>query len=95
MTARRTSGAMKVRLTLRDDDSYRCTVRDGDGRTVRVTVGVPKHTTIAIDCPQAFDEAARAALVFALGELDAHGIAILSDGCDLDTSGAVIVARAS
>jgi hypothetical protein len=45
--------------------SYRCHVVAGDGARCTVIVAPPAALTKAVDCPEAFDEAAGAALSFA------------------------------
>ena len=50
---------------------YRCFLRavgfrQGEGRTIQV--GAPAHLTNAVDSPEAFDDAARAAIAFAQDE---------------------------
>jgi len=88
--AKRYSGRMKVTLTLMPGDTYRCIVRDGDGCGVSVTVGHPVVLQHATDSPEAFDDAARAAISFALMEKDEHGIRVLTDHANYDGERAVI-----
>jgi hypothetical protein len=45
--------------------SYRCFVRTSGGVKYKCVVGAPAHLDHAVDSPEAFDGAARAALAFA------------------------------
>lgn len=76
MTARRYSGSCTVYVELVEEQdlqipgqpaTYRCVVTDRkSGDRYGVMVGHPKHLVRGVDCPQAFDEAAQAALSFAV-----------------------------
>lgn len=81
--AKRYSG--RVRVSLRWDDAasaYRCGVTwtepDGSRCCRRVTVNAPAHLTMSVDCPAAYDDAARAALAFVMR--DAEGERRAGDG---------------
>lgn len=62
----RYSGAVKLRVTLHDDDTFRV-VLSVDGRWVETLteIRLAPAWPHSLDCPHAFDEAARAALSFA------------------------------
>jgi hypothetical protein len=77
MSTMRYSGKIRIRITYIDAPQggtcgyYRCFLRavgfhQGEGRTIQV--GAPAHLTNAVDSPEAFDDAARAAIAFAQDE---------------------------
>ncbi len=95
----RYSGKGKVRLTYSDSQRmYICRVSDGSStpgnagfaRGVTVTVGHPATLERAVDAPESYDEAARAAIAFATDReamidqgdqpLDADGFALTDTG---------------
>lgn len=76
MTARRYSGSCTIYVELVEEQrlqiqghpaTYRCVVTDsGSKDRFDVMVGHPKHLVRAVDSPEAFDDAAHAAISFAL-----------------------------
>jgi hypothetical protein len=74
----RYSGDAKITLTLQDNDSYRVVV-ETDCDASCITINSPKVLKHAIDSPEAFDDAARAAVAFALEERDEHGVSVFDD----------------
>jgi hypothetical protein len=48
--------------------SYRCHVRAANGEARVIIVGVPAFISKSVDCPEAFDDAASAAVSFATDE---------------------------
>lgn len=86
MSAMRYSGDARVRVTYLDtpdglpenrNGGYRCFVRTDAGETYTCVVGAPQVLEHAVDSPEAFDDAAKAALAFA----DHEGI---SAQCEYD-----------
>lgn len=85
MSATRYSGELKITLTYRDppkgmypNGDYRATITwpwrhglpsRGPKSRITVYVGAPKHLRHAVDSPDAFDEAAHAAISFAAEEV--------------------------
>jgi hypothetical protein len=77
MSTVRYSGNCHVRVTYKDpapgdiarypNGYYSCTVVAGSERK-KVLVGAPRWITKSVDCPSAFDDAAEAAIAFALDE---------------------------
>lgn len=77
MTTVRYSGNCHVRVTYKDpapadiehhpNGYYTCTVV-ADGRRKKIIVGAPRVLSQSVDCPAAFDDAARAAIAFAVDE---------------------------
>jgi hypothetical protein len=74
MTALRYSGDASVRVTYLDtpdglpdnrNGGYRCFVRTDSGERFSCVVGAPQVLQHAVDAPEAFDDAAKAALAFA------------------------------
>lgn len=75
MSALRYSGDARVRVTYLDtaalpwswyrNGGYRCFVRTDSGATYSCVVGAPQILEHAVDSPEAFDDAAKAALSFA------------------------------
>jgi len=72
MSAIRYSGDARVRVTYVEpqageigNGSYRCFVRTSGGEKYSCIVGAPAFLDHAVDSPEAFDGAARAALAFA------------------------------
>lgn len=66
--AKRVSGRVSVRLTYLDEDNvYKCRVSnlDGEGSPIKVYVNPPKCSQLSVDSPEAYDNAARAAISFA------------------------------
>jgi len=63
----RYSGRIAMRVVLREGmrDEYHVSIKLPNGDRETVVVGAPAHMRIAIDSPQAYDDAARAALAFA------------------------------
>jgi hypothetical protein len=95
--ATRYSGNITVRLTYVDRPppgtfhdnrgGYKATVSQGREHQT-IWVGEPAHLTHAVDSPAAYDDAARAAISFALDENDEWGIQILDEsGVDSDDHG--------
>lgn len=74
MATKRYSGNITVTITYVDaKDKYKATVSAGEQRGT-VYVGPPRHLTRSVDSPEAFDDAARAAISFAGDEgLDIQG----------------------
>jgi len=73
MSTQRYSGELRIRVTylepglgkgLGPHGGYRCFVK-APGISTTVTVSAPKFLTHAVDSPEAFDDAARAAIAFA------------------------------
>jgi hypothetical protein len=92
----RCSGAVTIELTYHDSD--RC--YDGkvivDGHTYSVAVYAPKvvHGVSAYDSPEAYDQAARAALSFAAADVEwGEGHDIFSPAAESDGRGWVIRRR--
>lgn len=82
----RYSGELIVSLVLRGE-RYRCTVTHGiEGERYTCTVGTPHVLTQAIDSPDAFDEAARAAISFAADEVGMEGAALTDAGVHVSRS---------
>lgn len=81
--AKRISGQVSVRLSFSDANScYLCTVSAPEERTRTIRVNPAKIMAISVDCPEAYDSAARAAIAFAgfMGhaDVDFNGTAVLS-----------------
>lgn len=88
MATLRYCGEIKIRLTYRDasparpsapNGFYVCVLRTESGRKTTVVVGAPAYLSHAVDSPEAFDEAARAALAFAVddkGDRENNGDAV-------------------
>lgn len=84
----RYSGKLKIRLAWDDrEDRYSCKIsgpdrtssRDGFNTSVEyVTVGAPAVLTKAVDSPEAYDDAARAAIAF-LNDTSLQELAALGD----------------
>lgn len=98
MSALRYSGDVRVRVTYFDpksgdvfsdgtprhpNGSYCCRIVTPGVRGLRVFVGAPAHLEHAVDSPEAFDCAARAALAFADEELGGD----LASHCEFDDAG--------
>lgn len=84
----RYSGRVKVTIRRTEDDrGYACSVKDPGLATYRVVVGDPGALTVAVDAPEAYDGAARAAIAFALDDG-----AIVDASVALDESG-ILVSR--
>jgi hypothetical protein len=68
MTAKRYCGGLTLRLTYRDrENDYRCFIA-APGAWTTIYVGSPAVLRHAVDSPEAFDDAAHAALSFAADE---------------------------
>lgn len=74
MSALRYSGEIRIRVTWIEDTSgphvathgkYRCFLRGPSGMATTVIVNAPAYLSHAVDSPEAFDDATRAALSFA------------------------------
>ena len=84
MSALRYCGEIRIRITYQDgpgNGRYRCYLTAGDTRTrsTTITVNAPAYLSHAVDSPEAFDNAARAALAFARddrGDREGNGEAI-------------------
>jgi hypothetical protein len=98
VSARRYSGEVRIELTLvpapnmPHGEQYRCDISLRGVRLGTQYVGIPAHLEHAIDSPEAFDAAARAALSFAVdeeerGERDWRGFA---DHCELGPDGWIV-----
>lgn len=86
--ATRVCGRVKINCVLEvargmpHGHQYKCTLSK-DGRHLSTQyVGIPQHLTQAIDCPEAYDDAARAAVSFASndGEISDGGLAWSGSG---------------
>jgi hypothetical protein len=82
MSTLRYSGEIRIRVTYREDTAssprfgngtYRCFLRGPGGMTTTVIVNAPQYLTRAVDSPEAFDDAARAALSFTADDAHDHG----------------------
>ena len=85
MSAIRYSGSIRIRVTYRDNHSdYRCFLSATTGEKHTVYVGEPAILTRAVDSPESYDDAARAALAFAESDgypvryarMDEHGYTV-------------------
>jgi len=98
MATHRYSGGARLRLTYKDgpgNGKYHVTITTNTDR-VRLAVNAPAYLTVAVDSPEAFDNAARAAVAFATDgpTMRADGREPLSDHAfDWDTAGSVLVSR--
>jgi hypothetical protein len=80
--AKRYSGELVIRLSYRDNTSdYHCTVSRNGVHVGTVRVGGPAILQIAVDCPEAYDDTAHAALSF----LDHDGAEIASYAATTDS----------
>jgi len=62
----RYSGNLTIRLTVNDrSDGWRVNIAECGANVYRGTVGQPHSARVAIDAPEEYDAAARAALAFA------------------------------
>jgi hypothetical protein len=87
VSAVRYSGRVRVRLTYVDafadwapNGRYRAVVRLPSGAAYATTIGAPRVLACAVDCPRAFDEAARVALTLASAECPEVDAQAESDG---------------
>ncbi len=63
--AKRYCGRLVIQLSYRDKaQDYWCTVSRAGERVGSVDVGAPAHLAVAVDSPEAYDNAAHAALSF-------------------------------
>jgi hypothetical protein len=113
MSTQRYSGSVRVRVTYLDprcgtDEErrimsryphgrYRCVVVLGETKRT-VWVGPPASLEHAVDCPQAFDEAASAAIKFADYEDEENGVPVgcrvgFSEHCDYHERGDIAIRR--
>lgn len=90
--ARRYSGGLNINVRLRLAGNYGCTVSDSSS-TVSVKVNPPACPEHAIDSSEAYDDAARAAVAFALEEKDDHGVQILDESQVAFTDSGIHIAR--
>lgn len=91
MAAFRYSGDVRGRLTYLDTKAcYRVFLTRPNGAESRQFVGEPVVLQCAVDSPEAFDEAFRAAISFADHEADGDRF---GEGCSHDANGAIVVAR--
>lgn len=95
--ATRYCGSVKIVCWLRTaphvlhGEQYECVIsKKGEGRLATEYVGLPAYLSKAIDSPEAYDEAARAALAFAVdeGKVDENDI-------DFDEEGIMIAVSRS
>lgn len=90
MATYRYSGSLRIRLAYSDVDcGYICTIKSVYSRVVRGTesrrvegvfVGEAACLTCAVDSPEAFDDAARAALAYASADAQACAAGTLNHG---------------
>ena len=80
----RYSGTLKIRVTVNArNDGWIARISEGGHHIGTATVSEPRATRIAIDSPEAFDGAARAAIAFTDG----------TEGADTDDTGIVVTRR--
>jgi len=85
MAAIRYSGRATLRLTYRDATSdYRVSINSDGLPSEVVIVGEPATLTHAVDSPEAFDDAARAAISFAES---------LGESCSYDDAGPFVARK--
>jgi hypothetical protein len=75
MSTYRYSGEIRIRVTYSAkghirNGYYRCHLTGPGNMTATIVVGVPEFLSHAVDSPEAFDDAARAALAFADHDAD-------------------------
>jgi hypothetical protein len=78
MSTKRFSGSIEMRITYIDpkfgqnapNGGYRCFLKSSGGAKATIYVVAPPYLSRAVDSPEAFDDAARAAIVFADDEND-------------------------
>jgi hypothetical protein len=80
MSTLRYSGEIRIRVTYLDplwsgNGSYRCYLRGPGGMATTVIVNAPAFPAHALDAPEAFDDAARAAISCANDDDEREGLA--------------------
>jgi hypothetical protein len=73
VSALRYCGEIRIRITylprgIHANGSYRCFLKTESGASATIIVGAPTYLSHAVDSAKGFDDAARAALAFAVDE---------------------------